>query len=130
MFLLFLHFGKSISFSPQKTHSIRATVPVDDLRVALLCSSFWEPLSLERLFFMQYLRKHVCDTLLVFQSIKVQEIQRSGCILSNVEEYWRLIIAKRSYKYSKIDFNPSGELYKLSDNPYKRVKSPILFHLE
>ena len=40
---------------------------------------------------------------------------------------WRLIFAKISYKYLETYFNPSGELRKLSDNPYKRTKSPILY---
>ena len=44
-FCFFDIFGKSLSHSPQKTHSIRATVSVDDSPVVLLCSSFWEPLS-------------------------------------------------------------------------------------
>ena len=42
-------------------------------------------------------------------------------------EAWRLIFAESSCKYSETDFNPSGELRKLSDNPYKRAKSPILY---
>ena len=41
---------------------------------------------------------------------------------------WRLIFAEKSYKYSETDFNPSGELRKLSDNPYKR--SHFKYHLE
>ena len=40
---------------------------------------------------------------------------------------WRLIFAESSYKYSETDFNASGELRKLSDNPYKRAESPILY---
>ena len=42
-------------------------------------------------------------------------------------EAWRLIFAEKSYKYSETDFNRSGELPKLSDNSYKRAKSPILY---
>lgn len=58
------------------------------------------------------------DTSLVFQSVKVQKIQWSGCFVFNVEENWRLIAAERSYKYLATDFNQSGELHNLSDNPY------------
>ena len=40
---------------------------------------------------------------------------------------WRLIFAESSYKCLENDFNPSGELRKLSNNPYKRAKGPILY---
>ena len=63
-FYFFDSFGKSLSFSAQKTHSIRATVSVDDLRVALLCSSFWEPLLLERYFSCSTCGSMFFDTLL------------------------------------------------------------------
>ena len=63
-FYFFDSFGKSLSFSPQKTHSVRATVSVDDLRVALLCSSFWEPLLLELYFSCSTCGSMFFDTLL------------------------------------------------------------------
>ena len=37
----------------------------------------------------------------------------------------RLLFAEILYKYSETDFSPSGEIRKLSGNPYKRAKSPI-----
>ena len=40
---------------------------------------------------------------------------------------WRLIFAEGLGEYSETDFNASGELHKLSDNPYKGAESPILY---
>ena len=68
-----------------------------------------------------------CDTLLVFQSIKVQEIQWSGCVLSNVEEHGGKCLPIVRTNSSENDLNPSGELRKLSRNPYKRAKNPMLY---
>ena len=48
-------FLTNTSFSPQKTHCTGATVSVGDLCLALICSTFWGPSSLERLFFIRNL---------------------------------------------------------------------------
>ena len=48
-------FLTNTSFSPQKIHSTGATVSVGDLCLALICSTFWEPSSLEPLFFIRNL---------------------------------------------------------------------------
>ena len=65
-----------------------------------------------------------CDTLLAFQSIKVL-IKSLVCVQR--KRAWRLAFAEIFYKYSNTDFNRFGELRKFSNNPYRRVKRPILY---
>ena len=65
-----------------------------------------------------------CDTLLAFQSIKVL-IKSLVCV--QYKGAWRLAFAEILYKYSNTDFKRKGELRKLSDNPYRRAKRPILY---
>ena len=119
-FCFFDIFGKSLSLSPQKTHSIRATVSVDDSPLV------FENLSRQNVYFScSTCESMFCDTLLVFQSIKFKSFNGVGAFYQ-YRGARRLIFAERSHKYSNSDFNPSGKLCKLSGNHYKRAKSPVL----